>query len=78
MRKRLGRAGVAVAAVASVAMGFGLAAGAAPAGAATNAAAGSNQLTGVVQQVESLVCLVVDIATGATPPYGPPGDVCAN
>ena len=77
MRKRIGRAGVAIAAMASVGMGLGLAAGAAPAGAATTAAAG-NDLTGVVQQVESLVCLVVDIATGATPPYGPPGDVCAN
>jgi hypothetical protein len=77
MRKRMGRVGVAVAAVASLATGFGLAAGAAPAGATTTAAA-SNPLSGVVQQVESLVCLVVDIATGATPPYGPPGDVCAN
>ncbi len=77
MRKRLGRAGLAVAAMASVGMGFGLAAGAAPAGAATTAAAGNN-LTGVIQQVESLVCLVVDIATGQPPPYGPPGDVCAN
>ncbi len=68
---------MAVAAVTSLATGFGLAAGAAPAG-ATTAAAASNPLSGVVQQVESLVCLVVDIATGATPPYGPPGDVCAN
>jgi hypothetical protein len=64
--------------MASVGMGFGLAAGATPAGAATTAAAGNNSLTGIVQQVESLVCLVVDIATGQPPPYGPPGDVCAN
>ncbi len=76
MRKRIGRAGAAVAAMASVGMGLGLAAGAAPAGAAT--AAAGNALTGIVQQVESLACLVVDIATGQPPPYGPPGDVCAN
>ncbi len=54
----------------SVGMGLGWAAGAAPAGAATTAAAGNNPLMGVVQRVESLVCPIVDIATGTSLPTG--------
>jgi hypothetical protein len=37
-----------------------------------------SELQGVVGEVESVVCLVLDIAEGQGPPYGPPGAVCAN
>jgi hypothetical protein len=81
MRRRMARAGVTIAAVASLGLGGGLAvAAASPAGASQAAASsgGLQSIEGLLGQVESVVCLVLDIATGQTPPYGPPGDVCAG
>jgi hypothetical protein len=37
-----------------------------------------SELQGLLGEVESLACLVIDIAEGQGPPYGPPGAVCAN
>jgi hypothetical protein len=97
----MAKAGVAVAALTSLAMSGGLVlAGAAPAGAATTATATTTSTGGQLGQtlgeveanaqallanaqadlglVESVACLVIDIATGQGPPFGAPGYVCAG
>lgn len=81
MHKRMARVGVAVAALGSLGMGGGLVvAGAAPVAAAQAAATSGGQtiqqIEALLANVESVVCLVVDIATGQGPPFGAPGAVC--